>query len=87
MMGTDEPFAQKVGGKTGRSALGETAELVRDALCPRMLFRNCTELSSRGFSDTHSALTKGKTRVFATSLSLSVRLAKFVKVFLSLLYG
>lgn len=49
VMGTDEPFAHKVNGKAGLSALGETAELVRYPLYPRMLFRNCTELSSRGF--------------------------------------
>lgn len=47
--GTDEPFAQRVGGKAGLSALGEAAERVRHPLCPRMLFRTRTELSSRGF--------------------------------------
>ena len=43
-MGTGE-----VGGETGLSALGETAELVRRPLDPRVLFRNCAEWSSRGF--------------------------------------
>lgn len=86
-MGTDELFAQKVGGKAELSALGETAELVRHPLCPRMLFRTCTELSSRGFLTHALRPDKGKNRVFATSLSLSVRLARFVKVILSLFYG
>lgn len=83
-MGTDEPFAHKVGGKTGLSALGETAGLVGYPLYPRMLFRNCTELSSRGFRHALGP-DKGNTGVFVTSLSLLVRLAQFVKVILSLL--
>lgn len=46
VMGTDEPFARKVEGKAGLSAPGETAGLGQWPLDPRMLFRNCTELSS-----------------------------------------
>lgn len=58
-MGTDEPFARGVGGTTGLSSLGEAAELAQHPLYPSMLFRTCTELSSR-FSETRSDVTNYK---------------------------